>query len=550
MIYLIWGPPGSGKSTIAQALSKRLGEIYFDLDQWIVQSQGMSITEIFSLKGESFFRQIEAEALAQLCHRQESAVIALGGGTLCFEAAQILIQPYLAQKKLMIFTLQCPLDLLIERMRGDQSRPLLQGDQQIQKLTDLIERRKNDYLKTGIPILIQRNNSIDQSVEQLYAALIQSHPNHLTLQDYQIQVVHDQSDELIEKIKKLAIITMEHQADQSIKQVSKLIIVTDDHVKKLYVDGLINRCFQQGILIDVFSFQPGDAQKNIHTLTNLYDFCIERGIQRQDYLIAFGGGVVGDLCGFAASTLLRGIRWVQIPTTLLSQVDSSIGAKTGINHLGYKNMIGSFYPPVWVWIDVSYLLSLDQAQIKSGWAEAIKHALIWDAPLFALIVEFLEKGQNLSQNLSQSIISHQFCYLIYRILRVKAQIVQLDPLENGIRKLLNFGHSIGHAIESMYFEIGQSIEHGLAVAIGMSMMVEMSTKYGLSLTEKEMILNLFKSLGFDLDWRKSLAKALPYLSKDKKTSNDQITEIFLTSIGKAKMVKLSISTFKDEIVSI
>ncbi len=538
MIYLIWGPPGSGKSSVANLLKDRLGiEKYIDLDQYIVDNQGLSISEIFEQKGEAVFRQIEAQMLDQLLikHQETSAdlVIALGGGTLCFETAKAIIKPYQDQNQLMIFTLQCEVALLIQRLIGDQSRPLLQGqiESQRQKIIDLMDRRADDYQSIGIAVDVHQ--TVEATAECLYQTLVKHHRNTLALQGYQIEIVAQKQDELIEKLAKIWI-----------TEKSRLIIVTDDHVKKLYVDSLIADCLKKGIKLDLFRFQAGEAQKTIHTLTRLYDFCIQKGIQRQDYLIAFGGGVVGDLCGFAASTLLRGIRWIQIPTTLVSQVDSSIGAKTGINHLGYKNMIGAFYPPRSVWVDVAYLSSLELDHLKSGFAEAIKHALIWDASLFDLIQTHLATYNYQLDQITQKMDAH-FCYLIYRILRVKAQIVAIDPLETGLRKILNFGHSIGHAIESLHFDLGKSIEHGCAVAIGMAMMVEMSAQsYGLSIDEKEKILELFKNLRFDLDWQQYLQNAIPYLSKDKKTSNDQITEIFLSGIGQAKMVKLSISTFE------
>jgi 3-dehydroquinate synthase len=541
MIYLIWGPPGSGKSSVADLLSKHLGcSKYIDLDQEIVEHQGLSISAIFEQKGESVFRQIEAQMLAQLLmtyhQKKTDIVLALGGGTLCFETAKAIIKPYQDQDQLMIFTLQCAVDLLIQRLMGDQSRPLLQGqiESQAQKIVDLMDRRAKDYREIGIAVAVQQ--TVEATAESVFQTLVKSHRNVLELQGYQIHIVAQKQDELIEKL-----------CDIAIQQSAKLIIVTDDHVKKLYVDSLVADCLQKGIKLDVFMFQAGEAQKTIHTLTNLYDFCIQKGIQRQDYLIAFGGGVVGDLCGFAASTLLRGIRWIQIPTTLLSQVDSSIGSKTGINHLGYKNMIGAFYPPTSVWVDLAYLSSLAHEHLKSGFAEAIKHALIWDASLFDLLQNHLARYDDQLDQMVQKIDAH-FCYLIYRILRVKAQVVEIDPLETGLRKILNFGHSIGHAIESLHFDLGKSIEHGCAVAIGMAMMVEMSAQtYGLSLKDKEKILELFKNLKFDLNWQQYLQDAIPYLSKDKKTSNDQITEIFLSGIGQAKMVKLSISTFEKYI---
>jgi 3-dehydroquinate synthase len=232
-------------------------------------------------------------------------------------------------------------------------------------------------------------------------------------------------------------------------------IVSDTNVDPLYGDEIEGIFKAAGIKAVRFVFCAGEAHKTLDTVRNLYDFLIKNGISRRDLLVALGGGVVGDLCGFTAATYLRGISFIQLPTTLLAQVDSSVGGKTGVDFDGYKNMVGAFHMPGLVYINVTTLKSLPERQYFSGFAEVMKHGLIKDAGFYEWLLENMyEICERDPQTLRQMIQSS--CL-------IKKLIVEKDPHETGIRALLNFGHTIGHALEKA---TDFRLLHGECVALG------------------------------------------------------------------------------------
>ena len=236
------------------------------------------------------------------------------------------------------------------------------------------------------------------------------------------------------------------------KSYSKIGIVTDSNVYKLY-SSQIKGFFTKDI--DIFSFTAGEENKSIDTINTLTENLLKSGFDRKSILIAFGGGVTGDITGFLASIYMRGIRFIQIPTTLLSMVDSSIGGKTGVDTNAGKNLIGTFYQPKMVIIDPEYLYTLPEIEILNGFAEIIKHGIIFDKKYFETI-EKLETITNLEM-LDTSRIIKRSC-------EIKSYVVKKDEKESGLRQILNFGHTVGHALEKI---ANFSIPHGICVAIGM-----------------------------------------------------------------------------------
>lgn len=245
--------------------------------------------------------------------------------------------------------------------------------------------------------------------------------------------------------------------------VCRAVIVTDDIVNSLYCDKLEENLNSAGFKVHKFVFDNGEASKNMDILCRLLNFLAEKGLTRSDAVIALGGGVVGDLAGFAAATYLRGIRLVQIPTTLLSAVDSSVGGKTAVNLDNGKNLAGAFYQPDIVICDYSTLSTLPQKVFSDGSAEVIKYGMILSKELFV----FLENN-NIRNNLE---------YVISHCVEIKRDVVCQDEHDNGIRRLLNFGHTVGHAIEKCS---GYSIPHGSAVGIGMIIASKGAFALGLS----------------------------------------------------------------------
>lgn len=239
-------------------------------------------------------------------------------------------------------------------------------------------------------------------------------------------------------------------------QGKRLCIVADSNVDALYGEE-VQRILKQDDYQEVyrFVFPAGEENKTLDVIADIYEFLIQHHFDRSDVLIALGGGVTGDMTGYAAATYLRGIRFIQLPTSLLSMVDSSIGGKTGVDFRGYKNMVGAFYMPSLVYVNTTVLQTLEKRQIASGMGEIIKHSLICDRQYYAFLKENIEKNNALD---TDTVIE-----MILRSQKIKKQVVEKDPTEKGERAHLNFGHTIGHAIEKA---LNFSMLHGECVALG------------------------------------------------------------------------------------
>lgn len=309
-----------------------------------------------------------------------------------------------------------------------------------------------------------------------------------------------------------------------------VIIISDEIVAGLYLNKLVASLAAVNIQSRSLIIPPGEGSKSLAGFSALIEQILEQKPSRDAALIALGGGVVGDLTGFAASVCLRGISFIQIPTTLLAQVDSSVGGKTGINSAFGKNMIGSFYQPALVLSDVAVLADLPQRQLLAGYAEILKYALIDDEEFFSWLklnaAAMLDGDSGL---LSQAVM---------RCCRAKARIVEADEKEQGIRALLNLGHSFAHALEA---ETGYSEEllHGEAVAIGMIMAFSVSVSMGIcAAADLEQIKQHYKAIGLPdspLKIRKSwnVEALMEHFTRDKKSSAGKLTFILVKGIGKA-----------------
>ena len=283
----------------------------------------------------------------------------------------------------------------------------------------------------------------------------------------------------------------------------KVLIVTDDGVPREYADAVAAQCAEPVLV----SIPGGESSKSPQQLLHILSVMLNASFTRQDCVVAVGGGVVGDLSGFAASCYMRGIDFYNIPTTLLSQVDSSIGGKTAVNFEGVKNIIGTFYQPKRVIIDPTTLHTLPARQLHAGLAEAIKMAMTCDAELFSLI----ERSSDLSADLE---------VIIDRSLRIKKEVVEKDPRENGLRRVLNFGHTIGHAIEGCR---GGELLHGECVALGMLPMC--------SAQARQRLTGVLQKYRLPTKATQNAGQLLSYLLHDKKTQSDHIATVIVDEIG-------------------
>jgi len=302
-------------------------------------------------------------------------------------------------------------------------------------------------------------------------------------------------------------------------------IITDSNVAPLYADTLKNALSAYQVFI--FIFPAGEASKNFSTINSIYSFLCENDFTREDTLIALGGGVTGDMCGFAAATYLRGVSFIQIPTTLLSDVDSSVGGKTGYDLPCGKNLIGAFYQPKAVLIDTDLLSTLKPETVSDGMAEVIKTALLSDKDMFDLISE---KQLDLTE-------------MITRCVHFKSTIVQADELDSGIRGILNLGHTFGHAIEKLGNY--KTYSHGQGVAIGTVIACKIGEKLGL--TKKgiaDLAKNTFEAYGLPTLPPYSAQEIFGALKNDKKANSSGIKLVLLNDIGSAFLHQTDFDTLE------
>lgn len=305
----------------------------------------------------------------------------------------------------------------------------------------------------------------------------------------------------------------------------KTAIITDDIVEKLYGDIVRESLSNNGFEHTTFVFKNGEASKSLSVLSDIYDFLCESNITRNDIVIALGGGVVGDITGLAAATFLRGIEFVQIPTTLLAQIDSSVGGKTAIDIRGGKNLVGSFKQPALVICDSDTLQTLTPEILSDGMAEAIKYGMIRDKKLFELIEK--HDLNNINEVMDE---------LVYKCIDIKREVVENDEFDRGGRMILNFGHTIGHAIEGYHNYTNYT--HGKGVAAGMCYITR---RFAPELAGR--LENCVKTYKLPTDSEASMRELIPFCSKDKKCETSNINYIVCAEIGKAEIRKTTVTEF-------
>ncbi|WP_150267064.1 3-dehydroquinate synthase [Paenibacillus tepidiphilus] len=311
---------------------------------------------------------------------------------------------------------------------------------------------------------------------------------------------------------------------------TRVVIVTDSTVSELYLDAWMQMFSRLGYSVLHYVFPEGEQSKNLKTVEAIYGFLCSHKVQRHDVMIALGGGVVGDVTGFVASTYLRGIGFIQCPTTLLAQVDSSVGGKVGINYQNIKNNIGSFYQPDLVIINPGFIRTLPRRYINAGIVEILVHCIIADNKLFEYVSAHIEDIYSFDNDVLE--------YLIHENCTIKSEIVCSDEFDRGIRAVLNFGHTIGHAVESVS---GFSLSHGEAVSIGIAGAFRLGEALGLTQQgEKEKVVALLVSIGlpvtldgFDID------QVFEKILLDKKSRGNEIEFIIPIAVGHVERTSIS-----------
>ena len=493
---ILTGFMGTGKSAVGQALARRLGYRFVDSDTLIEEKTGKTVAEIFRSAGEASFRELETAVAAQLAG-EKSVVIATGG--------RLMLDPQNARQLASsgrVFCLTASPDEILRRLRTEEGkRPLLDVADPRARIEELLAERAAGYGQFAQ--IGTDHRSVDEVAREI-ERLMKANIIEVTYPHGHYNVLIGPG--LLEDIRDLAGID------------GPVAVITDSNVGPLYQelasDGL------------VITMPAGEQFKTLATVNELYSKLLAAGMDRQGTVIALGGGVVGDVAGFAAATYMRGVDFVQAPTSLLAMVDASVGAKTGVDMPEGKNLVGSFKQPKAVLADLETLRTLPDVEFSSGMAEVIKSGIISDVDLFDLVesqAEQLTSGKHAGIDLLAEIVG--------RSVEVKRKIVEEDPFEKGRRAVLNLGHTFGHAVEQVS---GYTVRHGEAVAMGMIAAAHLSALMGYCDPELEpriAVLLQRTSLPVRIPGQWAAEEIYAAMASDKKKAAGHLRFILVRDIG-------------------
>jgi shikimate kinase/3-dehydroquinate synthase len=439
----IYGPPGSGKSAAGRLLASSLGLPFYDLDEEIEARSRATIPELFQREGEAGFRGRERKILAKFLGG--AGVVALGGGALLDLNNRRDVE---AAGQVICFSAR--VDDLVERLLADvEERPLLAGDLH-SRLAELMERRAAHY--NSFPLQVETSGlSPDATAWEAQVQLGMFHVRGMG-SGYDVRLLLGGLERIGEML-----------VQRRLK--GPVALAADENVAPLYAEKVRRSLKAVGLESHLVLISAGEQHKTLQTVNALWDAFLDGGLERSSTVLALGGGVTGDLAGFAAATFLRGVAWVAAPTSLLAMVDASLGGKTGADLLRGKNLVGAFHPPRLVLADATTLTSLPVAELRSGLAEVVKAGVIGDEALFRMCVA------------GWRAVIETLDLVVGRSMAVKVRLIQEDPYEKGQRAALNLGHTIGHALES---GSGYRLRHGEAVSIGMVAAARLSERLGVA----------------------------------------------------------------------
>lgn len=442
---------GTGKSEVGKLLAQRLGWTFIDTDRRVEAKERATIAQIFARRGEPYFREVESRVITDVAARRDT-VIATGGGAVLRPENMMHLR-----RHGWIVSLIASADVLQQRLSDAKNRPLLKGDVR-GNVSRLLDQRRPLYRDADLLIDVAQAAPA-KVVEAIITFLGKRERRVLAVRldsrSYPIYV----GDGI------LPLLPVDLAA---LKAGGKAALVSHRAVLRSAGSRLGTTLRAWGYDATTVEVPAGEESKGLTVVSHLLTRLARERFDRSSTIIALGGGVIGDLAGFVAATYMRGIRLIQIPTTLLAMVDSSIGGKTGVNHAGVKNLIGAFYQPSAVVADVRLLGTLPDRELRSGLAEVIKTAVIGDTVLF----EYLER--HLSAILRRD--TEPLIEVIARCAAFKARVVEADEREQGERRILNYGHTIGHAVEAAS-GLGR-LTHGEAISIGMALEANIAQRLG------------------------------------------------------------------------
>ncbi len=429
---VITGFMGTGKSTVGRQVASLLGRPFVDMDAVIEERASKPIPAIFASEGEVRFREMEADLCRELGQRG-GLVIATGGGALVDPANRAA----LADEALGV-CLGCREDVLLERLGGGESRPMLAGDDTRRRSRELLRKRRPAYQQ--VPFHIETAGRRPEEIAEAIVALVHGEAS--------AQWVHGEGF----SYPVLVGTGLRHHLGALMATRGfgpRVAAVSNETIAPFYLSEVMRSLEASGFAPFEVCLADGETHKTLDTAAHLYDVFVEKGLDRSGAVVAVGGGVVTDTAGFAAATYMRGVPTVMVPTSLLGMVDASVGGKVAVDRPQGKNLVGAFHQPAFVVVDMETLATLPELQRRAGLAETIKAGIIGDPELFAAFEADAELDLG---------------WAVERAIAVKIAVVEEDPEEHGVRATLNLGHTFGHAFERL---ADYRLAHGLAVSMGM-----------------------------------------------------------------------------------
>jgi 3-dehydroquinate synthase len=512
--------PGSGKTALGKYAAEKLQVPFIDSDEVIKETTGKSISDFFMKEGEERFRSIERDIIYK-ASLIRNVVISTGGGAWHFKENQKNLK-----KDSIIIYLYCDLEEIWNRLQKDEEeRPLLKNN--YNNLKDLFTKRHEVYKEADYVL-----NTTKKSFEELWAELSSTIKLDLEKESFELSkkyiTVKTSQNKYQVIIGDKLISSIGNILNNKYKNTKpRILIVTNPYIKALFGSCLINSLNENDFETCLYLLPEGEQNKSLYQAEKAYSFLVKNGFDRGDLIVGLGGGVIGDFAGFIAATYMRGLAVVQIPTTLLAQVDASIGGKTAVNLTEGKNLVGVFHQPEEVLIDINAIRHLSDYHYRQGIAECIKYGVLGDKNLFIYFEE--NAGSILNRDMRKLQDIAAWCC------KIKADIVAKDEKEKGLRAVLNLGHTIGHALEASagYGNLG----HGDAVALGMRAEAYMGTH--LDITDKYFLQRLNKLLDYFsfpsyVDF--SLKKAVKFIKNDKKRIRGKARFVIPTCLGDVKII--------------
>lgn len=442
-----------GKTSVGREVAARLGWRFVDMDAEIEARSAKNVAAIFAEDGEPAFRQLEHQLLQELAPQRE-VVIATGGGALLDERNRRLLDD-----RHVVVCLWAGIDQILERAAGDpagQVRPLLAVDDPRARVEQLLAERRDVY--RSLPWQVDTDGrSVAQVVDRVATlAKLWRRQVQAGEDSYPIYLGSGLIDELGQVL-----------CAKGAAPASRVAVISNDVVAPLYAERARAALTGSGLRSSLCVLPDGEKHKTLESVARVYEFLLDQRLDRRDTVLALGGGVVGDMAGFAAATYMRGVRFVGVPTTLLAMVDASVGGKTGVDLPRGKNLVGAFKQPAAVCADPSVLQTLAPEELRGAVAEVIKHGVIGAPALFGELEA--AAGQ------LELWTGVQGCSWIATAIEVKVAVVEQDPLEKGCRAGLNLGHTVGHALEQLS---GFALSHGMAVSVGLVAAARIAARLG------------------------------------------------------------------------